>query len=83
METPTSLQISVCEILERFPLDFVPDIKQSDRDLVVSSVKAYKNLQSDNLADSFNFLEPREISIISEFFIRYGSQIRYATLLSK
>jgi hypothetical protein len=82
METSTSLQISVCEILERFPLDFIPDIKQSDKDLIVSSVKAYKNLESDTLTGSFNFLEPREIRIISEFFSRYGPQIRYTISLT-
>jgi hypothetical protein len=67
--------------LDRFPLDFIPDIRQSDRDLVINSVKAYKNLEKDSLPGSFNFLEPREIGIISEFFSRYGPQIRYDIFL--
>lgn len=82
METSTGLQISTCEILERFPLDFIPDIKQSDKDLIINSVKAYKNLESDTLTGSFNFLESREIGIISEFFSRYGAEIRYIIFIT-
>jgi hypothetical protein len=76
METPASSQVSVCEILERFPLEFIPDIKQSDRDLVVSCVKVFKGLAQEALSTRFNFLDPREIGIITEFFSRYGAQIR-------
>lgn len=82
METSTSQQITVCGILERFPLDFIPDIKQSDRELVLNCVKAYKNLEKDTLPGSFNFLDPREISIISEYFARYGPQIRFVIFSS-
>lgn len=77
METSSGLQLSVCKILDTFPLDFIPEIKQTDRDLIISCVKAYKNLEKEALPASFNFLNCREISIISEFFARYGPQIRY------
>jgi len=76
MEISTSQQIPVCSILEKFPLDFAAEISQSDRDLIISCIRVHKHLSPAEEAFNFNFLEPREIFLITEFFARYGEQIR-------
>ena len=78
MDASTIQTLSTCQILEIFPLDFAPDSSQEDKDLIVNCVKVYKDLNISG--QPFNFLELREIFLISEFFTRYGQQIRLAIL---
>ena len=80
MEISSGKLVPVCTILEKFPLDFAVEISQLDRDLIVNCIRVYKHLSTAD--EAFNFIEPREIFLIAEFFARYGEQIRQVQLFN-
>jgi hypothetical protein len=68
------MQNTCSDIEEKFPLNFIPDYKESDKILILESIKSFKNPLYKS--SDVQFYEGRDIRILAEFFSRYGDIIR-------
>lgn len=68
------IQLTCDTFFLKYPLDFVVGLKDSDKKLIFESIKSFKNPQyRENKA---NFLDGHDLSVVAEFFSRYGESIR-------
>jgi len=67
--------VSCCDFWKKFPLDFLPFSEETDISVISSAIKIFKN--PDCRSDDIKFLQNRDIHIISEFFSRYGEELRF------
>ena len=68
-------KISCTEIESKFALDFIPDLGDSDKKLIFESIKCFKDPKYK--PQNFQFVDGRDLRILSEFYSRYGEGIRF------
>jgi len=73
--TTGTRRVSFCQILETYPLTNINEHSESDVEILTKCVKIFKNLDTaqDN---TFNFLESKDLHLITQFFAVYGDDIR-------
>jgi len=71
--------LTCSNIFDRYSLDFLKDITENDKLLILDAIQSFKN--SNYKKTAVNFFEGREINILTEFFSRYGEIIRYKNYL--
>lgn len=59
---------------DRYPLDFIEAVQDSDKSQIFQSVRHFKN--PNYKTNTVRFLDGRDLNIITEFFSRYGELIR-------
>jgi hypothetical protein len=74
-----SISTSCSNLESLFPLDFITDLKEADKTLVFESIKNFKN--PSHKPSNIQFLEGRDIHILTEFYTRYGETIRFVILI--
>lgn len=70
----TYIPITCENFFLKYPLDFVVDLKDSDKKLIFESIKSFKNPQYNQ--NSVRFLDGHDVSVLTEFFSRYGESVR-------
>jgi len=71
--------LSCSNIFQKYSLEFVTDLKDTDKLIILDSIKSFKDINYKKT--SVSLFEGREINILSEFFSRYGELIRYIYIL--
>jgi hypothetical protein len=71
--------LSCSNIFQKYSLEFVTDLKDNDKLIILDSIKSFKDINYKKT--SVSLFEGREINILSEFFSRYGELIRYIYIL--
>lgn len=72
MTTPTR-EVGFCQLLDNFPVHHFAGLKDQDLEVISESIKIFKD--PSYKSSNFNFLEGRDIYLISHFFATYGEQI--------
>lgn len=68
-------RIAFCQVFETFPLKNFGSYSETDIQTVTKCIKIFKD--PDSLKDStFNFLEIKDLHLITHFFAVYGDDIR-------
>ena len=67
--------LSCSNIFQKYSLEFVTDLKDNDKLIILDAIKSFKDITYKKT--SVSLFEGREINILSEFFSRYGELIRY------
>ena len=67
-----------CEKIEdQFCICFIPDINQEEIKILKQAIEIFrKGPNTDNIIDKFTVFRPRDFFILTEFFSRYGPNIR-------
>ncbi len=60
---------------KRFCLDFIQDLRTEDKKIIWKAVNIFKKTDQ-IIGNEINFLEERDLTILLEFFSRYGEDIR-------
>jgi len=71
--------LSCSNIFQKYSLEFVTDLKDNDKLIILDAIKSFKDINYKKT--SVSLFEGREINILSEFFSRYGELIRYIYIL--
>lgn len=69
-------RITFCKVFEHFPLDNFDGWTESDIQTITQSIQIFKRPESFPDRGSFNFLETRDLRLITQFFAIYGDDIR-------
>ena len=74
VNTNSILDMETCfNINTRYPLDFVENITTEEKKLILLSFKSFKTREENQ---EVSFLSQRDLFIVTEFFSRYGENLR-------
>ena len=68
-------QVTFCQIFTKFPLENFGDWTEADFATIRKSIQIFKQPEVQD-SFNFNFLEARDIRLITQFFAVYGDDIR-------
>ena len=71
--------MEVClNLNKKFCLDFIQDLRTEDKKIIWKAINIFKKTShiTGIIGDEISFLEERDLSILLEFFSRYGEEIR-------
>lgn len=60
---------------KRFCLDFIQDLRTEDKKIIWKAIHIFKKTNA-VIGNEISFLEERDLTILLEFFSRYGEEIR-------